>query len=106
MKDAFILQINCKVNYDNIPLGIQKCSFKIGSWHNSKSRLDLEYKKKSDFEDNFYNDQVEITNLDISYQEKSYDCCPGELYPSLNVELEFNQKMKYQHGELLGAAAE
>ena len=100
------MQINCKVNYDNLPLGTQKCSFKIGSWHNGKSRLDLEYKKGSEIEDNFFNDQVEITDLDISYQSKYYDCCPDEAYPSLNVELEFNQKMKYKDGELLGAAAE
>ena len=68
--------------------------------------MDLEYKKGNEMEHDFFNDQVEITNLDVSYQEKYYDCCPDEAYPSLTVDLEFNQKMKYKDGQLMGAAAE
>ena len=60
----------------------------------------------NEMEHDYFNDQVEITNLDVSYQEKYYDCCPDEAYPSLTVDLEFNQKMKYKDGELLGVAAE
>ena len=48
----------------------------------------------------FLNGQIEITNLTVSYHEKFYDCCPDTAYPHLLVDLEFDQKMKYDHGEL------
>ena len=92
------------MNYDNLPFGKQKCSFKIGSWHNGKNFIDLEGKTrdKNDSDDvgKFLNGQIEITNLTVSYHEKFYDCCPDTAYPHLLVDLEFDQKMKYDHGEL------
>ena len=96
-----------KINYNNLPLGTQKCSFKIGSWVNGKNSIDLGIRKSSGQaeEENFYNDQVELVKLDVSYHEKYYDCCPNEAYVHLLVDLEFNQKKKYKDGKLHVAAA-
>ena len=94
------------MNYDNLPLGTQKCSFKIGSWVNGKNSIDLGIRKSSGQaeEENFYSDQVDLVKLDVSYHEKYYDCCPNEAYVHLLVDLEFKQKQKYKDGKLHVAA--
>ena len=46
--------------------------------------------------------QYEILSTNVVRKEKTYPCCT-ELYPSLEVTLEFQQKMKYQDGALTKA---
>ena len=46
--------------------------------------------------------QYEILSKNVVRKEKTYPCCT-ELYPSLEVTLEFQQKMKYQDGALTKA---
>jgi len=93
-----INKIFCKVNYDNLPFGPQKCEFKIGSWHHSIKDLDVKVESTHDTE-KFWNNHYEILNTNIERNEKTYSCCP-EAYPRLEVALEFQQKMKYHDGTL------
>ena len=36
--------------------------------------------------------QIEIVGSSMQREAKEYDCCPGELYPSLEVAIQFKKK--------------
>ena len=101
MVPSEIHKIFCKVDYSNWPFGPQKCDFKIGSWYHGLTKIDVkDWVPEGDESEHFWNNQYEVTNLEVSRHEQFYPCCPSEPYPHLLVKFEFQQKMAFQDGEL------
>ena len=78
---------------------------KMGSWTYNKANLDLEpsdkYSQKLDLE-YFQNKRIDVIDSDIFKEEKSYDCCPDEIYPSITYSIKFKMNSKVgKKGEIL-----
>jgi hypothetical protein len=91
---------SCKLDLVDFPFDKQSCQMTFGSWQFNKDYLDLypfdyhkdkEYKYSEINEDSFnnvsisdeyYHNEWEIINFNVSHKDYEYLCCPGELWPN------------------------
>jgi len=109
----------CSVNYENWPWGIQNCTFKAGSWTFDKLKLDLQpyggtitLDNQYDFTDdgpisftedyNFMSkNQVELLGTKFVKNDKTYPCCPDEIYPNMEMSFQFKMTKKFMNDQLM-----
>ena len=102
-------QTHCNVNYDNWPWGDQNCTVKVSSWTFNKNEINLQphlaehndYPESALTFDEFFNDQIEIFNSTTVVNDKTYPCCPGEIYTSMTMSVAFKQKAVFENNQLL-----
>jgi len=83
----------CKFN--EAPQATQNCTMKIGSWTEPAELTDLGlFADWADpFEFDYFNDhQIQIIKHGATIKEKTYDCCPDEIYKSAEFNLLFKIK--------------
>lgn len=49
----------------------------------------------------FLNAQIKISDSHTIRNEKEYDCCPGEMYPSMTMSVAFTRTEKFVGKELM-----
>jgi len=109
----------CNVNYENWPWGKQNCTFKAGSWTFDMAKLDIqpyggtinlnnEYEWTEGGPLSFTEDynfmsknQVEILGTQFVREEKTYPCCPDEIYPNMEMSFQYKMTKKFKDGQLL-----
>jgi len=110
-----MIKTHCNVNYEGWPFGEQNCTWKFGSWTYDKTDIDItagatEYDESEGTADTtdiikldhfVDNSMIEIIGSDYIREEKGYDCCPDETYPSLTLSLQFKNKAKFVDNVLM-----
>merc|ERR1711997_547071 len=101
-------QSHCDVNYDNWPWGEQNCTYTAGSWTFNMGEVDIQpYLGMSeaqpqdsplDFEHLLHKDKFEITGNEFERVEKTYPCCPNEIYPNMKMSFQFKIKYVFEDG--------
>jgi len=103
-------QTHCDVNYANWPFGEQNCTYTAGSWTMDLENIDIQpylgmtepYRESPlNFDTMLHKDKYEILGSGYERKEKTYPCCPGEIYPSLTSSFQFKLKRKFENGVLM-----
>jgi len=97
----------CKPNFQDWPWGEQNCTMIAGSWTYDQDNVSIQpyvdgemFKSPLDFE-HFTNSAIEILGTDSLREEKTYSCCPDEIYPQLKLSVKFKYAQRYEHGKLV-----
>eukprot|EP00093_Oithona_nana_P003230 03230.XXX_9456_10409_1 [CDS] Oithona nana genome sequencing. len=96
----------CAVNYQGWPWSEQNCTFKLGSWTYDMNELDIVPFIDAENDQPLKVDYLDQTNIEVigtNYvrEEKVYSCCPGEMYPSITMSLQFRNTAKFQDNTLM-----
>eukprot|EP00095_Tigriopus_kingsejongensis_P000407 maker-scaffold19_size710362-snap-gene-4.17 protein:Tk00407 transcript:maker-scaffold19_size710362-snap-gene-4.17-mRNA-1 annotation:"neuronal acetylcholine receptor subunit alpha-3" len=88
----------CSPNTTNWPWGEQNCTLIVGSWSYELDSINIlpEDESKSPLNTaNLLNNRIDIIGTSFQRSENEYRCCPGEIFPSLNLNLMFKQNSKF-----------
>jgi len=104
-------QTHCDVNYANWPWGEQNCTFTAGSWTYDMEQVDIQpylgfteaqaQDSPLNFEHLLSKNKFEITGNTYKRVEKTYPCCPNEIYPNMKMEFQFKMKHMFKDGAKL-----
>merc|ERR1712008_660263 len=102
---------HCDVNYNNWPWGEQNCTYIAGSWTYDMENLDIKPSLGSnpqslrdsplDFTHLLDESGYEIIASQYVRTEKTYACCPNEVYPHVKSSFQFKMKQMFEGDTLM-----
>ncbi|XP_070544134.1 neuronal acetylcholine receptor subunit alpha-10-like isoform X2 [Ptychodera flava] len=80
-----VVKVGCKMNVMQFPFDQQCCTIKVGSWVSDRSKVDIypENAWGASLNYSIPNGVWDITSAPVKPMSGSYECCPGDTYPTL-----------------------